>query len=424
MNKLMHFISIIGVFSLLLTACSSSGGGGKKATEIVTTTAGAAATGSGTSASTAGTAITDVATELGGLSSIALGKPFPSKPANPWVSRDGRYSKMTGMAQKVSASTAVQKAAVQMKAGRMKSKTAFATVEITFTDECPHGGSLTVNGSIDDTSGALDFSLDFDNCREGNELMDGTISMSGTFDFSEGPPLAMDSDIKLTFEGFTLKEFVEDVLDVTLAIDMVMNQTLSTTFSETLFDMSFDLETDGTLTYDEAHPSGVDLTLIANKLRDKGSFSVSDSAIDADNTLNGQVSVGYVENSVAHEVDITYGDFIVTITGSGVFLATSLSHDEGGSLDITFDGTVTTDFTPDADCETEGTFTFVTETPLHIGSDEESCPVSGRIVINDTTEVDFNSDGSMDVTVGDQTEHYESCNELDSVCSIDEIDEL
>ena len=428
MKRLVHFISIIGVFGLMLTACSSSGGGGGGGGpvgtgEISTSAEGTSAVEAGTSSGTAGTAMAEVATSLGSLGGGSLGlKPIVAKPARPLAQRDSEYAGLVTMAQKLAVSSSAQKISTRLKAAQGASKMAMLVVDLSFTDECSMGGTISFDGTLDTDTGAVDLTIVFNNCREEDELIDGTMSMSGTTTVDE---TTFDGGltIVMTFSDLMFESYEDGVLQGTFVMSLTIDQVLSFSGTESSFNESYTQTLNGTMTFDEAGSGGASANVTLDNLNIAGSFSVTGSTVMFEDTLNGDISQSYSEGGATHSVDIGYDDFTIGVTGTGMFFSTALSHDPTGSFDITFDGSVTTDFTPDVDCDVEGTFTIVTIEPLHIGEDDDSCPVSGHIRINGgEADAVFNDDGSLDVTVGSDTTHYDSCEDLDGLCEIEDFE--
>ena len=431
MIKPIQIMSVIGVFGLFLTSCNSSSGGGGGGTTgtgttsaISTTAEGAAATGAGTASANAGTALAEVGSSLGSLGGSSLGaKPMVSKPARPLAQRDPKYAGLVRMAQKVGGSLSMQKAATRLKTARSASRTAMLVADISFTENCSLGGTVTFDGTFDTDTGAVDLTLVLNNCREEDELIDGTMSMSGTISLDE-TAFGNDMTLMMTFDSLTFQAYEEGVLQGTFVMNLTIDQSLSSSGAETSFNESYTQTLAGTMTFDEAGPGGANLSVTVDNLGIVGSFSVSGSTVMFDDTINGDITQSYSEGGTTHSVAIGYDDFTMTGTGTETFFSSglsALSHDPAGSFDITFDGSVTTDFTPDEDCDIEGTFVIVTLEPLHIG-DEASCPVSGHLSVNGDTDAVFNADGSVDVTVGGETTHYESCDDLEGLCEIEDFE--
>jgi len=85
-----------------------------------------------------------------------------------------------------------------------------------------------------------------------------------------------------------------------------------------------------------------------------------------------------------------------------------------GNVELTLNGTVTSDFTPDH-CY-EGTFTFATLSPLVFDATTGQA-VAGHLTINGTVHVIFNSDGSLSVsTDGGSTYVTYTRAELEGIC--------
>ncbi|NKE70425.1 hypothetical protein [Candidatus Manganitrophus noduliformans] len=403
-----HFGLTLGLLfstSLFVYACgggggSSSGGGGT--TTISNASQGSQAASSGTQGAQAGTGLSDLATSLGQVASGGL-----AKPVNPLTLQNPTYAKIVSMNNKAARSKAMQKVSARMKAN--SSKTSFAAFPED-TQPCTDGGSVTFTGTINDTTGAFDLDVAFTNCREDGSETDGTISLSAT------APDETTLDMDMVLDGFTITDFdpadqipyntVLAVISATATITQGLTMTSDSA-------MNFDLEIDGTLTFTDDSGDTTETTAIEfNNFANAGSVTgIDTSTTTFTNELDGGITQSTTEQDGTHSVAITFTNFDSTVV--------AIDDQNSSTTDLTFSGTVATDFTPDEDCDIEGTFSFVTETAIRY-TEGESCPVQGRIVINGNTGVDFNNDGSVDITVGSETQSFASCDELFSDCEVED----
>ncbi|MDC4203559.1 MAG: hypothetical protein MPW14_17070 [Candidatus Manganitrophus sp.] len=401
--------------SLLVYACgggggSSSGGGGT--TTISNASQGSQAASSGTQAAQAGTGLSDLATSLGQVASGGLGI---TKPVNPLTLKNAKYAKMIAMNNKVARSKAMQKVSAKMKAS--KSKITFAPEpfgpEVTPCDnfdENTDSGSITLSGTIDSETGAIDLDVVFDSCREDFSETDGTVSLSATA--TNDTTLDMD----MVLDAFTITDY--DPADTTPFTTVLGVMTATVTIEEQITmssatAMSFDLEMDGSMSFvDQSGTTDETTTIAFNNFANAGSITgIDTSTTTFTNELDGGITQSTTEQDGTHSVAITFTNFDSTVV--------AIDDQNSSTTDLTFSGTVATDFTPNEDCGIEGTFSFVTETAIRY-TEGESCPVQGRIVINGNTGVDFNDDSSVDITVGSETQSFASCDELFSGCEVED----
>lgn len=403
--------------SLLVYACgggggSSSGGGGTAT--ISNAAQGSQAASSGMQGAQAGTGLSDLATSLG---QVASGGLSITKPVNPLTLKNTKYTKILAMNNKVARSKAMQKVSAKMKAS--KSKITFAPEpfgpEVTPCDnfdENTDSGSITLSGTIDSETGAIDLDVVFDSCREDFSETDGTVSLSATA--TNDTTLDMD----MVLDAFTITDY--DPADTTPFTTVLGVMTATVTIEEQITTssataMSFDLEMDGSMSFvDQSGTTDETITIAFNNFANAGSISGIDTGTTTfTNEFDGGVTESRSEQDGTHSVVVTFTNFNTTVVATdGVTDSTT---------DLTFSGTVATNFTPDEDCDIEGTFSFATTEAIRY-TEGESCPIQGHVVINGNTDVVFNSDGngSVDITVGSETQSFGSCDELFSNCEVED----
>ncbi|MCG3111433.1 MAG: hypothetical protein MCM46_06365 [Candidatus Manganitrophus sp. SB1] len=403
-------IGMLLSISLLVYACgggggSSSGGGGGGTTPISNASQGSQAASSGTTGAQSGTALSDIASSLG---SAAGGGVFGlSKPMSPFTKQNPKYAKIVAMNNKVARSKSMMKISNRMKA--VKAKTSFAVGDGEAVD-CTDGGTVTATGSPD-SSGAFDLDLVFSDCREEGTQINGPVSMTATGNFDENTQagiLTMNMTLGEGSNAFSIQDYEEingnayanlvGVMESTMTLNTSFNMTSATAGSVTLAatgDASFD---DFTET----------MNILFVGFEDESAFD--ETAGTFSNNLNGAITQSFTEDDGTHTTAISFTNMAVSATENDTGEAVSLS------------GTVAVNFTPDTDCGIEGTFSFQTVTPLQYDSGE-SCPVAGHLVINSNTNIEFNSDQSVDVTVGSETSSFASCDELFDICEVEDLEE-
>jgi hypothetical protein len=422
----------IGVSSLFLGAILYScgggggdGGGGSGGTQIQSVEEGAAAAGAGTAGALAGGTISDIASNLGNLTNNALTKPVLLKPTNPLVSRSPRHAKMVAMTKKVAESGVIQKAVASLKAA--KSRTALVDIPGSgIPSECQDGGFATFTGTIDEFTGDFDIDIDCDQCKKDAGELDGPIQLTGKttlteFEFTMNLGDETTDFSVLTYTDNTYTELLEDfssTLDFiqTFAFDLIA-QIIT----------GFTLEIDGSATFTD-FTTDEETTIEVTNFKDEGSIAGLDDegncpgTCEFDDTLNGNLEESWTDTEGPHTVLVDFNNFNSHVEASGLFVAkTALTHgDPDGEADISYSGGVRIVFTPEEDCEAGGTFNFETVEPLHIGYND-SCPLSGHLVINNAVDVTFDA-GSVVVEFGDDLQTFASCEDVEDLCEVEDLE--
>lgn len=408
-----HFGLTLGMLlstSLFIYACGggggSSSGGDDGTTPINNVSQGSQAASSSTTGAQAGTGLSDIASSLG---SAAGGGVFGlSKPMSPFTKQNPKYAKIVAMNNKVAKSKTMMKVSNRMKA--MKAKTSFAVGDGEAID-CTDGGTMTATGSAN-TSGAFDLDLDFDNCREEGSQINGPVSMTatGNVDDTTGTgSLSMNMTLGEGANEFSIQDYEavngNDYANLVGVIESTM--TLVTTFNITSDTAgSVTLEANGNASFNDFIET---TNIIFAGFKDEAAFN--ETAGTFSNNLNGAITESRTEDDGIHTAAISFTN-----------LAVSVTENTNGEA-VSFSGTVSVDFTPNTDCGIEGTFSFTTETPLQY-NDGDSCPVAGHLIINGNTHVKFNSDQSVDVTVGSETPlHFNSCDDLFDICGLEDFED-
>jgi hypothetical protein len=173
-----------------------------------------------------------------------------------------------------------------------------------------------------------------------------------------------------------------------------------------------------------------DFTFAYTNLTDSGTENLTDdnlgsSTDNSDETINGGFSLNLTE-TVSVKPTAAKAALVTTTVGFSVELTSFNYKDNYSSNSETsawddyneYSGKVKITLTP-ADICFDGTFTITTETPVHTSSTaSSSCPIDGHLTINGDTTVTYNSDGSVDVSVGGgEPTHYATCDEFEAeVC--------
>jgi len=444
-------ILVIGAASLVLSSCGGGGGGGGGGsasgnTTISNAAQGGAAAGAGQTAVTAGSGLSNVASSLGSIGGNSLGLSLPSKPGAK-ASKDPRIAKIVALANKVANSKAITKAAAHLKSAKANSKSALVSVPIVLTDQaCTDGGTFDISGTagVTITPGTTDTTTetDFDvqmtlhDCREDGNQSAGQIRVAGNTTDSENNS---DPSINSSQGSFNVAMgvpggddlVVQSYNDTTygsllgiLTTNMNTTEGYSSDSDETTPDTSI-LGANGLATYVDYTVAPIQSTNLTMTNFSDASIFVSDSSAGtstANDTLGGGIAESWTETDGTHSVAVGYSAFktdevtTVPVAAPGVRMAAST-----GYTDTSFSGTVSIDFTPNTDCAIEGTFSFVTDTPVHevFG---DSCPTAGHLTLNGNTTVTFNSDSSVDVAVDSGTPvHYATCQDLENVCQIEDF---
>lgn len=408
---------LISTVALFLYACGGGGGGGgssSSTTPITTAAQGSQAASSGAQGARAGTGISDLASSIGSAAgSGALGI---QKPMNPLTKKSAKYMKMIAMNNKVAHSKAMQKVAASLSAAREKASYAITSVSQTGV-ACADGGTFDFTGTFDDQAKTFDLTMTFADCRDGGSQTNGKAHMTATVNFDQTTHTGSavlnftlgDSTVSPA-APFEIQDYQEisgnkyanlvGVFSTTAALSE--NDTFSSAGSAT-----FTLTATGDATFNDFTTT---TTINFAGFKDEGSFDTAAGTFN--DKLNGGITESETKTDGTHSVAVTFTDFaasVTTSTSNGDFLA-----------DVSYSGTVKIDFTPDADCPGEGTFSVATTTPLHYVNGD-ACPVAGHLVINGNTNVVFNSDKSVDVTVGTDTTHFNSCDGLFQTCKVEDF---
>ncbi|TAJ98348.1 MAG: hypothetical protein EPO39_18490, partial [Candidatus Manganitrophaceae bacterium] len=398
--------------SLLVTGCggggSSGSSGGDGTTPISNASQGSQAASSGTTGAQAGTGLSDI---VSSLSSAAGGGAFGlSKPMSPFTKQNPKYAKIVAMNNKVAHSKSMMKVANRMKATKAKAKASFAVTAVpTSEDPCTDGGTVTTSGSFDDATGSFALDLSFLECREGGTQINGPVSMTATSTFddtTQAGNLVMNMTLGNVNTTFSIQNYEEingnpyanlvGVLESTMTLGTTINNTSAGV--GTLI-----LTANGDASFNDFSQT---TTIIFAGFQDTSAFD--ETAGTFSDTLNGAITESHTEQDGTHTAAISFTNLAVSVAQNTAGEAVSIS------------GTVSVNFTPDTDCGIEGTFSFQTVTALQYNTGD-SCPVAGHLVINSNTHIEFNSDQSVNVTVGNETSPFASCHDLLDICQVEDF---
>jgi hypothetical protein len=392
-------------FSLYRCGGSGGGGGGGAITPILNTGEGAAAWSGSFSAATAGATTGAISAELDELAGTAdnVFPGFEKRPTYPLVNRSPRHAKMVAMTREMVHSEGMQKAFSRVKSA-LSSRTGFSDLDSGGKQPCSGGGTYSSTGHTEftDTGGSLSWTIVFENCQQSGHLFDGTMTTSGSV-MEIQSPYSFSEEVALTFSDFTA-ETSGDVLDLDGKFRFVLSLNGSF-FSPDSAD--FDFTATGTASFD----SGVQTTMEYDGFHITEHY-IADDTLTITDTYKGGVTETHTESGTPHSVAIDFHNFNVEGVGDT-------------EADISFSGKVSIGFNPDEDCQTGGTFVLDTQEPFHLVP-SQFCPVSGRLVINDNTTVQYGvaahdgyPDGHVDVTVGEEAEHFDSCEEIEALCGFE-----
>lgn len=370
------------------TPVDTGGGdtGGGTGTAITTNDEGQQAASAGAQSGALANGSADTFGNLSNLGLSSTGSAVPVFKSSKSVSQSKGVQITSRLAGKFAGSNTVRTAAASVR--HAVAMNAIQTIPST-TSQCTDGGSVTFSGSMDDVSGDYTLTFQFANCREDSEQYDGSYTLSGT---------ATSSTITLT--GFTIFEYdylgnliYSTTADVTMAVS-VSGGALNGSFVSTI---------NGTLTaYD--YFMGETYTITYANFAETVTFTTGASETWT-YTINGSVNEAWGGNAVA----VTYTNLNLTV----VFAA---SYD-----DMSLSGSISINFTPD-DCF-EGTYVYVTNTPLRWDYNLGHY-IAGQLVINGTTTITYNADGTVTVTVtGNTPQTYNSLSELYVLCDFATLDD-
>jgi hypothetical protein len=264
-------------------------------------------------------------------------------------------------------------------------------------------GSIKFSGSGDDTNG--NFTMTFNSCRENNynddgyEVTTGTIkasfsvtdtSESGSATFGDGDADAESSDVvaKSYSADNTLLE--SNIMSGKFTYDSMTGTTPVETVSAT-----------GRFVLEDNVSGDKEDNVVDN-------FSVKSTG---DNSYLSNEEDVLLNGAIQNTMTVSGAD-TVQYAGFSDFHYTEMQSSSDVSItEETLDGKVVVDHTPEQ-CG-DGAYNFVTSQAIQTQNDQL---IAGTLTINDSTTVQINSDGTIDVTVEGQTVQYANEDDLNNVC--------
>lgn len=408
---------------LALAGCGGGGGSSSSSTDDTTTdttTVATSTTQSGAASTQSATIAANSSQTISNLSGVALssmaGAPaYRSPVAN--ASADARFSKMHAAELSFAQATTLKAAAV-FDAARAASAGATQTISST-TESCTDGGTVAYSGTYDDVSGAYDISFSFSDCRESTPDGDGT-AMNGPMGFSstDGTNFTMtmgDGDSSLESTDLTVQLYSGNYTNFygSMLADMSMDMSYTVDDNGTAADAS-----DDSYTFSYAVNGSEQYNDFTNTYTIAYSSFNLDAVMAADGssgqeTVAGGFSEEWTEDGTNQGVAITFTSFVTDWTASST------------AFDYAVNGTVGLDFTPDDLCY-EGTNTIATTTDIHVLYDN-GYPTAGVVQITDassnTSTITYNSDGTVTVSDGSNTDTYDSAAEMELSCPLQDFDD-
>jgi len=107
--------------------------------------------------------------------------------------------------------------------------------------------------------------------------------------------------------------------------------------------------------------------------------------------LNGEINNSASEDGKS--IDVKYNNYSVELKN----IMNSDEEDDG--MEMTINGIISFNYSPSDFCqEGNGTYKIVTDSPIRY-TEYSADPISGRITINGTEVINYNSDGTVTVTL-------------------------
>ena len=427
-------LSAVLVFSLavFISACSSGGGGGSStpsgtlpppsggtpppAAPTVGQPVTLSTTTQGAQAATAGVNVAQQVTSSSGLLS-SLVSPGAPKIKIPFASASSNNKAVAKFVSKIKPLVA--------KAKTLSSSTLSAPTTTTMiqTTDCTDGGTqtLTITMTYDDavnppTVAMGNMSMVYNNCQEGADLTNGSVSFSGitgdvNTDFSATITLGSASqpltDKTCKTTGTTIDcTQLDDVS--TSSIAMSISETVGTNTTTDVMTMN------GWMQYVDytVSPVTTDLQMMTN-------FSVTDVTSQASAALisGGTATFNVDELTLDGTMSSSHSETGNDYGASDAFSAFKVKSmtDSGYTTEyLTIDGTFAIATNPTDKC-IEGTFNFATTTPIKTDL-TSGTTVAGALTVNSVGVV-FNADNTVTITVSGVPATYTEA-DLNGLCSL------
>lgn len=420
-GKVSRILAIaLSTAALAVYGCGGGGGGG-----------GGAGGGGGTTisnatqagdASASATQSASVSSNVGQtLSNLASPAGMAPKYRSPLAGKDAKFNKLHAAEVKAMKAPTRHFASAMRKAKAARATNRATTTLSPTTNDCLDSGTYTESISVNDNETPTNSADDtytiteaYSNCREYDEQMNGTVTTTGSFSatsFSFSMTLGNGSGIVGdTVSGigdFKVELFGDNYTNLfaKYEADLTMSGSMNTEGN------SFTYTANGKEEYSDFIDT---FNMTFTNLQFTSSYTLdptTEAFTGGTDTANGGFKEAWTDNSVDYEASITFTNFATTWTETSTYATWSV------------DGTVAINFTPDSYCDIEGTFVIDTTIPVKedftLGYTTE-----GRVVINTTTIILFNFDGTVTVTAPDgTTTNYSSPGELEATCQLEDFEE-
>ncbi|MDA8101034.1 MAG: hypothetical protein M0042_15555 [Nitrospiraceae bacterium] len=411
MKKLFAVLAVLFAAAVIMTGCGGGGGGttgGGVATAPSTTSQAKQAASSGSQGvnMAAGSSTTFQNFGQVGLSSVGA----PSFKLAKKNVNDAGLSKTARLSGKFAKAKSVAKAMAAMK--KAKTMKAATTIPST-TGSCVDSGSYTYSGSYDSVAGSVSITMTFANCREDGLEMNGTMKMDGTETASN---FTITETIGTAAAKFTMLEFGDYSYTMLVSkMEAAITMGMSGDYNTTSGAITGDYTVNGTMSVlDYVTTNTYSMTYSNNKITltlTPGTTSTFAEKLDMQ--VDGSFSESWTEGTTNYGVSMSYSAFKITDT---------VMND--GSVTESLSGSFTIDFTPDQ-CF-EGTYSFETVTPIKYNAN--GMTIAGEIVVNTSTHIVFNSDGTITVTLVNNGQTTTVANHIDpydlaQTCEFQTLDE-
>jgi len=380
-KKGLLFVLAVMALALVFAGCGGSSDG-PSGTPITSSQEGSQASASTVQAVTMAEGSFSMFQGLSGFSSQVTGAPaLPStKMSNGFGQNDilATAAKLTGTLSK---SRAAQAAAAAIKSAAGKAP---EPINIPAT-QCGVDGTVAINGTIDQVAGTIDVTFTFSQCRDFEDIIDGTLNIQVT----------------QTSAVITANVTIDDYTGATLNETLTMN---NLTFTQNLTSGA------GSMTFTVAASGSINVENYVSSEMGTITYSGFSQSVTVDLDINdlgtvsirtnGGISLDFTDISGTYSLSVTYGNLVLSATFTSTYSEFSVN------------GSVSFNFEPNNFCF-EGTYVITTVTPIREVNDQT---VAGEIHINDNVVITFNPNGSVTVTVSGSPEDFLSIDDLEGVC--------
>lgn len=407
-NRFMRFVTVLSITALALSvivSCGGGGGGGTSNNNNLSTTTQAA------NSSSSAMGAVKLSSTVGMSADMASGSvPAGYAPGKRKAMDTSDIAKLDPRLQQVvdKMMSELQKPAISNTMSKSRLKTMSAPLSAaTMSTTCALGGSViitadTVSGGTTTTN---TLQVTFDRCREQNTTTYGELhgSLTGTHTLKSTVPTYEFADLTI---NLTDTEYPTSSFTANSEMNVyVMNGVFKNTNNNNTSGNSSAL---GVFSW--TIKDAVNGDTVMSFQFGSGQTPVTDAWSDTNplgygtetHTGNGT----YVLSVASPGGSLTYN---VTLSALGYQLLTTSTYEEES-----INGSVNISWTPDLSqwgCA-NGTYTFTTAAPIHTPSASlTECPTSGILQVNNAT-IQFNSNESVEVTVGTLSETFPSCQDI------------